>query len=154
MGLTTNILLFNQFIHLCLTIKNFKIMKKYFLTMTVIALFAIGFAASDEDENSAPQTEQKQESEAERQAREKREKESQLAQKKKEVEEKAYEAGYSHGLTTGPVTYSRDNPKDAARIWYNTYYGIPSNSEEKEMLNLFLEHYVKGYHDGYKSKEE
>lgn len=125
-------------------------MKKYFLTLATVTIFAIGFAASDEDGSSnssssspAPQTEQKQESPAEK-----------LAQKKKEVEEKAYKAGYSHGLRQGPVSYSHDNPKDAARIYFNTAYGIPSSSEEKELLNLFLEHYVKGYHDGYKSKEE
>ena len=135
-------------------------MKKYFLTMATIALFAIGFAASDEDESpnssssSGSQTEQKQESEVERQAREQKEKKDQQENKKKEIEKKAYEAGYRHGLSQGPVTYSQDDPKDAARIYYNTYYGIPSSSEEKEMHNLFLEHYVKGYHDGYKSKEE
>lgn len=55
-------------------------MKKYFLTMATVALFAIGFAASDEEESSSsesstPQTEQKQETEAERQAREQKEKE-------------------------------------------------------------------------------
>lgn len=140
--------------------------KKYAWTTAICAFLvvtmAIGLSAPDENGNSnsnstttsKQQTEKKQESEAERQAREQKEKESQLAQKRKEVEKKAYEAGYSHGLRQGPITYSRDNPKDAARIYYNTYYGIPSSSEEKEMLNLFLEHYVKGYHDGYKSKEE
>lgn len=56
-------------------------MKKYFMTMATIALFAIGFAASDEEESSnsssssEPQTEQKQESEAERQARDQKEEE-------------------------------------------------------------------------------
>lgn len=50
-------------------------MKKYFLTMATIALFAVGFAASDEEENSSnssndsskPQTEQKQEQKKESQ---------------------------------------------------------------------------------------
>ena len=56
-------------------------MKKYFMTVATIALFAIGFAASDEDESSnssfssESQTEQKQESDAERQAREQKEEE-------------------------------------------------------------------------------
>lgn len=107
-----------------------------------------------EQKAEAERQAQEQKAEAERQARENMEKESQVAQKKKNVEEKAYEAGYRDGLSKGPVTYRNDNPKDAARIYYNTVYGIPSNSEEKEMLNLFLEHYVRGYHDGYKSKEE
>ena len=56
-------------------------MKKYFLTMATVALYAIGFAASDEEESSnssssssAPQTEQKQETEADRQAQEQKEK--------------------------------------------------------------------------------
>jgi hypothetical protein len=50
-------------------------MKKYFLTMATVALFAVGFAASDEEENSSnssndsskPQTEQKQEQKKESQ---------------------------------------------------------------------------------------
>lgn len=157
-----------------------KIDAKYIWTAVIvlplIVFFTIGAYADDKQNPTSTTTEQKQEAEAdrkakqqnekaerkaqeqkeeaERQTREKKEKESQLAQKKKEVEEKAYKAGYSHGLRQGPVTYSRDNPKDAARIYFNTAYGIPSSSEEKDMLNLFLEHYVKGYHDGYKSKEE
>ncbi len=65
-------------------------MKKYFLTMATVALFAVGFAASDEEESSSsssigsskPQTEQKQEqkkeTEAERKAKEKAEKRKDL----------------------------------------------------------------------------
>ena len=53
-------------------------MKKYLWTLSVMALFAIGFAASDDDSSnsnssSSSQTEQKQETEAERQERERQE---------------------------------------------------------------------------------
>ena len=33
-----------------------EIMKKYFLTMATVALFAIGFAASDEEESSSSES--------------------------------------------------------------------------------------------------
>ena len=65
MGLNEYITLFN--LHK-FNNKKQVIMRKYFFTMATVALFAIGFSASDEEESSnssssssTPQTEQKQE---------------------------------------------------------------------------------------------
>lgn len=132
-------------------------------TIAIFVLFAVGFAASDDSSTSKKQkteveqeseTEVEQESEADRQAREEKEKKAQQEKMKKEIKDEAYEDGYSSGLTKGPVTYASDNPEDAARIYYNIGYGRPSNNEEEEMHRLYIEYFVKGYHDGYKSKGE
>ena len=74
-------------------------MKKYLLTIATLALFAIGFAASDEEENSsksssessAPKTEQRQETEAESQAREQKEKAERQAKEKNEKKKELLE---------------------------------------------------------------
>lgn len=123
-------------------------MKKYILSILTIALFAVGFAASDEDEssNSGSQMEQKQETEAERQAREQREKESQQEKKKKEVAEAGYKIGYEYGFTR----YSK--PTGGANISYKNRFGAPTNSEETELFKIFKENYDKGFEDGQKAQ--
>lgn len=123
-------------------------MKKYILSILTIALFAVGFAASDEDESSSSgsQMEQKQETEAERQAREQREKESQKEKKKKEIAEAGYKKGYEDGFA-----YSFKNPGDA-KIVYKVRYGAPTNSEEMELFRIFEENYIKGLDEGHKAR--
>ena len=124
-------------------------------TIAIFVLFAVGFAASDDSSTSKKQkTEVEQESEADRQAREEKEKKAHQEKMKKEIKDEAYKAGYSFGLTTGPYTYANSNPEGSARVHYNARYDIPSNSEEEEMLRCYIENFVKGYHDGYKSKGE
>ena len=136
-------------------------MKKYFWTLSVMALFAIGFAASDDDDSSnsssssSSQTEQKQETEAERQererqeeaerqAREQKEKESQQEKKKKEVAEVGYKKGYEDGFS-----YTSKH-LNAEKIIYNVRYGAPTNSEEMELFRIFKENYDKGFDEGHK----
>lgn len=117
-------------------------MKKYILSILTIALFAVGFAASDGDEGS--QMEQKQETEAERQAREQREKESQKEKKKKKVAEAGYKKGYEDGFS------STSKYPDDAKIFYTIRYGAPTNSEEMELFRIFEENYNKGFDEGHK----
>lgn len=123
-------------------------MKKYILSILTIALFAVGFAASDEDESSSSgsQMEQKQETEAERQAREQREKESQKEKKKKEIAEAGYKKGYEDGFA-----YPSRNPYDA-KIVYKVRYGAPTNSEEMELFRIFEENYNKGRDEAHKAR--
>lgn len=139
-------------------------MKKYFLTMATIALFAVGFAASDEEESSsnessATQTEQKQETEAERQAREQKEEAERQAReqdekenKKKEMLEQARKAGYEAGFTIGPKSYIIDDPKHKARLYYTNRYGAPTSSEEKELYETFVSIFVEAYEEGHKAQ--
>lgn len=134
-------------------------MKKYFLTMATIALFAVGFAASDEEESSsnessATQTEQKQETEAERQAREQKEeaerkareqkeKKEQQEKKKKEVAEYGYKEGYDRGFKG-----LENSSYSTSTITFANRYGAPTNNEEKELFNIFKENFDKGYTEG------
>lgn len=138
-------------------------MRKFFLTMVTIALFAVGFAASDEEESSrnegsATQTEQKQETEAERQAREQKEeaereareqkeKEEQQENKKKEVAEYGYKRGYEYGFEGQSDVIG--SPKT---IIFTNKYGAPTNSEEKELFIIFRENFDKGYTEGNKMR--
>ena len=138
-------------------------MKKYFLTMATIALFAVGFAASDEEESSsnessATQTEQKQETEAEqkqeteaeqkqeteaeRKAREKREKEKKI----KEILKEGYEYGKKQGMQ---FTYYQECQKHFCD-WHFT----PSTDEQMEIFRQYKEQYDKGFEEGHNLKEK
>lgn len=115
-------------------------MKKYFLTMAIMAIFAIGFAASDEEsssDNSSP-TEQKQETAEEKEAREKQE-------KVKKVAEIAYQMGYDRRKATWGQTIASD---DAAAAEYRFKYGRdPEDAGQEERWKVFLENYAKGFSD-------
>lgn len=132
-------------------------MKKYFLTMATVALFAIGFAASDEEESSSsesstPQTEQKQETEAERKAREQKEKAERKEAKKKEIAERGYKDGYEAGFGLDYRQYETFNFSRMARRNYTAWYGAPSSSEEKELYDIFEQNYKRGIEEGYKAQ--
>lgn len=98
-------------------------MKKYFMTMVVMAIFAIGFAASDEESSSSSSSdtykvEQQHEPEAER-----------LKNKQNEIAEAAYNNGYQHGFEG-----RSDIIGDPKTISYTTRYGAPKSDEEKKCL--------------------
>ena len=119
-------------------------MKKYLLTMGVIALFAVGFAASDEDssksnsESSFEQAEQKQETEAERQANEEQ-------QKIKKVAEIAYQMGYNTRRETWGQSISSES---YGRMEYTMRYGRePEDEGQSERWGVFIENYKKGFSD-------
>lgn len=130
-------------------------MKKYFLTMTVMALFAIGFAASDEDESSnsssssqgpktelkqessMPKMEQKKETESDRKEREKQE-------KIKKVADIAYKKGYEMRMSTRELI----SAESSAHMDYTIRYGRePEEEQSQERWNIFLENYKKGFSD-------
>lgn len=130
-------------------------MKKYFMTVATVALFAIGFAASDEESSSSSesksesqqteqtqesqdvQSEQKQESEAERQERDKQE-------KVKKVAEIAYQKGYEMRMSTRELI----NAESSAHMEYTMRYGKePEEEQSQERWNVFLENYKKGFSD-------
>ena len=120
-----------------------------------MALFAIGFAASDEDESSnssssspEPQTEQKQETEAERKAREKKEEadrqEREKQEKVKKVADIAYKKGYEMRMSTRELISS----ESSAHMEYTMRYGKePEEEQSQERWNVFLENYQKGFSD-------
>ncbi|UKK59213.1 hypothetical protein L6470_12745 [Prevotella communis] len=111
-------------------------MKKYFWTLAVMAIFAIGFAASDEETSSSEP--QKQESPAEKEASEKQE-------KIKRVAEMAYKLGYeTRKKTWGEALSSRA----AAEADYRFRYAKdPEDEGQSERWKVFLENYKKGFSD-------
>ena len=127
-------------------------MRKYFLTLSTIALFAIGFAASDEESSSSSpssssssgtqQVEQKKETEAERQAREKREKQEQFERMMKD----AYDYGVSQGKT---FTYYQECDGYFTKRWFT-----PSTDEEFEIFRKYKEEYNRGFDEGHRIKEK
>ena len=93
-------------------------MKKYLWTLSVMALFAIGFAASDDDSSnssssSSSQTEQIQETEAERE----------MAKMKKEL-----------------VDYARKEANGIANYSYSPVKGqpIPQETRDRQCQKAFL----------------
>lgn len=124
-------------------------MKKYFLTMAVMALFAIGFAASDEDESSSssssspkPQIEQKQETEAERKARAQREeKERQVNEKQRKID-KVKRSARTWGKIAGSCGYGASHAYDDCMSRYLSEFGTPDSKEEQEMYDIFKEEYL------------
>ena len=119
-------------------------MKKFFFTMVTLALFAIGFAASDEESSSSSerksksqQTELEQESEVERQEREKQEKVNKVA-------EIAYKKGYAMRMSTRELI----SAESSARMEYTMRYGKePEGEQSQERWHVFLENYKKGFSD-------
>lgn len=126
-------------------------MKKFFMTVATVALFAIGFAASDEDESSGNssdvQTEQKQEqeqeqeSDAEQNASEQKDKKAQLQEMLKD----AYEYGKEQGMLF--TYYQECNPYFTKR-WFT-----PSTDEEYEIFRKYKSEYDRGFAEGHDAKE-
>ena len=123
-------------------------MKKYFLTLATVALFAIGFSASDEEESSnssssssSPQTEQKQETEAERHAREEAEKKTQ----KEEILKYGYKRGYDYGKSL----QQKDalNKERWCKECFLNKCSVPKTTEEKAFYEEFKDQFYKGWED-------
>lgn len=128
-------------------------MKKYFMTMAAIALFAVGFAASDEDESSsnessAPKTEQKQESSAEKAAREKKEEAERKEKRIKDVKELADYWG-----NQDPFSHRSDAEKQCKDI-YITRLGTPSTEEDFEMFQIWKEIYMAKWEEKQEAKRK
>ena len=104
------------------------------------------------DSQEETQTEQYQESSSVEQESVENDKASQFAERKEEVKQKGYKAGYENGFTVGPSTYVTQDPKRSAKTYYTTYYGAPMNEEEMTLCNIFVENYVKGYEEGHRNQ--
>ena len=109
-------------------------MKKYFLTLATVALFAIGFAASDEGESSnssssssAPQTEQKQKTQ------------------KEEILKYGYESGYDLGKSL----QKKDaiNKEKWCKDRFLNKCSAPRTAEEKAFYEEFKDQFYKGWED-------
>lgn len=130
-------------------------MKKYYFTLATLALFAIGFAASDEqktddDSGSSTQTEQTQETKhTQKDSPEPKEKSaSEIKQEKiqsvlKDAERRANlcpESQYSFAEKDCESAYIYD-------------FGTPSSEEDYEMYKLFKDKFMEIWNNKQKAKE-
>ena len=117
-------------------------MRKYLLTLSTIALFAIGFAASDEEStssssNATQKVEQKQETqESKRQARIKK------VLEYAEIDGKA-----------DPYS-SASSAEDCCKRKFISNFGTPSSDEDFEMYKLFKERYMKIWREKQDAKKK
>lgn len=134
-----------------------KALKTIGIAICVFLAFCVVVAIFDDNDSSSenktePQqselTEQKQETEAERQAREQKETEK----KKKELEKEAYNEGYDEGYKATSAMYATLNPENIARNNYVTWNGAPKTPKEKELCNIYIENYVKGWEEGHNAQ--
>ncbi len=133
-------------------------MKKSILTVAVLALFAIGFVASDEEEQSnkttspTPQTEQKKES-----ATKEKQKQAPQKSKKDEIRELGFNDGVNFGYSDKgnalreyvQMGQTLDNGLNhiqnvIAKVAYKEDYGDDISDE-------LLDEYCKQFIEGYKS---
>lgn len=131
-------------------------MKKFLFTTVVMAVFAIGFTASDEEESSSPETKQEtieefrarmdrenaerrtrlQKEEAERKVKEQKEKQ----EKRKNMFKEAYENGYNTAIQ---YTFYQD-----CHIHYANEYGAPKSDADIALYKQYKIQYDKGWDAG------
>lgn len=117
-------------------------MKKYFLTMAVMAIFAVGFAASDEEESTSTQTEQSKETEAQRKAREKQEKIKRVKENGKYWGDIAGQGSMRREYATGEYMKQR----------FMGAFGTPSNDEDYKLFEMFKKEYIEAYDKAVEAK--
>ena len=123
-------------------------MKKYFITAFVMAIFTIGFTASEEDESSKNQTV-------------KEESVTQLSPKEQEIADAGYKKGSMFGMV-GSTNEDFSNMLDMADYVdgmdekinemyenmagddYDREFGAPSTAEEKKLKKIYIDGFIKG----------
>ena len=111
-------------------------MKKYFFTMAVMVVFAIGFSASDEytDDTSSPSVEQNEQKSSENESND----------KIKEVKERAQFYGKSWA-TSSPEMREYKPLDDIIKGYYIDEFDAPQSDEDYRMYSLFKEEFLKKY---------
>ena len=140
-------------------------MKRYFWTMCVVALFAIGFAASDEEDGTKEQSAKSKESTEmvdEKKENSKKEKEtSKLSPKEQAIADAAYSKGSMFGMV-GADNETFSNMLDLADYVeggeeqvnqmleklagdeYDMEYNAPTTAEERRLKKIYVEYFIKG----------
>lgn len=112
------------------------------------------------EQTEAERQAREQKEEAERQAREQKEEADRQARaqkdsenKKAELAKKGHDEGYKRGFTGAAWELrERDHLKRLALQYYTTKYETPTNSEEKELCDIFVENYIRGWEEGFKTQ--
>ena len=135
-------------------------MKKSILTVAVFALFAIGFASSDEDENTSNQNPEtsiqtNEETESVSEAEE-----ASMTPKEQEMADAGFNKGTMFGMA-GASNEGFSNMLDLADYVdgmddkvnelleqmagneYDKEYNAPTNAEEKKLKRIYIENFIK-----------
>lgn len=128
--------------------------------MCVVALFAIGFAASDEEEGTKEQSAKSKESTE--MVDEKKEKEKpKLSPKEQTIADAAYSKGSMYGMAgAGNETFSdmldladyveggeeqvKQMLEKLAGDEYDMEYNAPTTAEERKLKKIYIEYFFKG----------
>ena len=113
-------------------------MKKYFFTMAVMVVFALGFSASDEDTEgtSSPSIEQN--------VNEQKNPENKSNEKIKEVKEQAQFYGKFWGNSSREMREYKPLD-DVIKDYYIQAFEAPQSDEDLKMYKLFKEEFLKTY---------
>lgn len=118
-------------------------MRKYFYSVLIMVIFAIGFAASSDDSSSSSS----------------KSPEERKQEKMERMKDRGYKFGYENGFRASETAYKVDTKdgykgcKGSARnLFIGVNAGAPHSAEEKELCNVFTEGYIKGYEDGYRDQ--
>lgn len=140
-------------------------MKKYFWTFAVLAIFAVGFAASDEEESSSADTSNTQVDTKKSENKEKNEKQAQqLSPKEKEVAEAGRKRGSLFGMSAADneelktmldmAEYVDGMDEKIEKIFgdmagndYDNEYGAPTNAEENKLKKIYIENFIKSMNE-------
>lgn len=108
-------------------------MKKYFFSMVVMAIFAIGFTASgDESSGSETQTEQNSEKQKNDDA----------------LMKDGYDRGYRHAMQFS------EYDEGVLRTQYVSLYGAPQSDDEINTYKRYKQQYDKGWEKGKEAKRK
>jgi hypothetical protein len=108
-------------------------MKKYFLTMAVMAIFAIGFAASDEESPSNSPSSSPSETQ--------QVKEKSTEEIRQEKVQKVLKSARRWGNACPVSMYSK--AKEDCKRNYISSFGTPSSDEDFEMYKIYEEEFMK-----------
>lgn len=140
-------------------------MKKYFWTMGVVALFAIGFAASDEEESAKEQSAKSKDStemvDEKKESPQKEKEKPKLSPKEQSIADAGYSKGSMYGMA-GAGNESFSNALDMADYIeggqeqinkmletlagdeYDMEYHAPTTAEERKLKKIYIEYFLKG----------
>lgn len=139
-------------------------MKKYLFTALVVAIFAIGFVASDEEdsakEQSAKVKESKEVVDKKKGSTKKKKSAPKLSPKEQAIADAGYKKGAMYGMAaSSDEEYSNmldlvegaDGMEDEInKIWreeagrqYDIEYNTPTTPEEEKLKNIYIENFLK-----------
>lgn len=140
-------------------------MKKFFWTLVVMAVFAVGFAASDEEDGSSADSSKTQVETKKSENKDKIEApKQQLSPKEKEVADAGRKRGSLFGMSADDneelktmldmAEYVDGMDEKIEKIFgemagndYDNEYSAPTNAEENKLKKIYIENFIKSMNE-------